>query len=739
MLIVLNILIIVFLLAMVAIWATYGFFSAFIHLVIVVVSGAFSFAVWEPLSFWLLGRMPATAWGVGLLVPFVLSIVILRIVFDKYCKMNLKFPRLADQAGGAVCGLGAGVLSAGMLLMGAGFLMPADIMGYQPYTMVRNTIDENEDGQLWTITRVDQWTGSFFTMLSAGSMQPWSGTPLARYKSDIARRAQVHHLTSDPNQAKASPPASIDLLSAHIVTDPNEYLDMVIFASFEALINPEQIDLDAIHFDTPLEERDYYGGHLVDGIMKEFEARREVYSDLPEDEQNADTRPTAIFNLNAMVALADKFKVPERGARGGSSSSSAAPTPQPGNEGAGRSPGGRGAGRVSGGSGETPGDGGEAASAPDTSAAEAEAVAASGNSPLNDLVAFFDDVIEKQIKPTIDALDNQLGAGGQVVIIDTQWFKKPPGSFDSDGWLRVGLPSVRLVSEREVDGSTEIQSTPPIGYSLEINQNTGERIYVDLVRESYYSAYAQVDAVKLGWVFVVPPGYSPYRFEVRQLGFDLDAPVAATLEEDAKLGEVEALWNRVALVGAVDVKPQAAPPEGIQIGDTGAVVELSERLPRSISPNNATNIEPDREDDPWTAFRGRETNIQRGTGGGRRSQMRAITVPDRARLVRVILTPDADNALLSAARQGDLAMAIRDTNGANHGPIGFALEKADQALHVNLRPSNELDAGDLPVVGTGEELSIYFQVPVGVTVTGLVLGESTGEPIPFAESILVEE
>ncbi|MEM9413843.1 MAG: hypothetical protein AAGA29_00010 [Planctomycetota bacterium] len=722
MLIVLNIIIILFLLAMAAIWATYGFFSAFIHLVIVVVSGTISFAVWEPLSHWLLGRMPATAWGVGLLVPFVLSIVVLRIVFDKYCKMNLKFPRVADQAGGGVCGLASGVLSGGMLLMGAGFLMPGDIMGYQPYTMVRNTVDSNEEGQLWTVTRIDQWTGSFFTMISTGSMKPWSGTSLAYYKSDIAARAQIHHLTNDPNQSKASPPASVDLLTAQVV-DPYDYIDMVVFASLDALVNPDQIDIEAIHWDTPEEDRDIYGGHIIDGIIKEFEDRREVYNSLSRDEQNEDTRPTAVFNINAIAVLADKFKVPDRN----SNETRGRPTTTAPS--GGDAAGGRGGARAVDGGDDPSGTEGE-----DEASSEAESP--SSGMPLTDLVSFFDQVIEKQIQPTVDALEARLGGAGQVVIVDTQWFKKPPGSFDSDGWLRVAIPSVRLISQRDVDGSIEIDAAPPVAYSLEVNQNTGERIYVDLVSQNYFNAFAQVDAVKMGWVFVVPPGHKAFRFEVRQLGFDLEGPMAAadTAAPDADA----AFWNGIATLGAIDVKPEAAPPDGIQIGTTGAVAELGERLPRSISPNNATGITPDKDDDPWTAFSGSDGNIQEGSRGGRRSQMRAVTVASGARLIRVVLTPEADNKLLAEARQGNLAMALRDSTGAHHGPIGFVLYRASKSMNVRLRPRTEITAGDLPTVGAGDELTIYFQVPVGVTVTGLVLGETTGDQIEFAQQITAE-
>ena len=82
MLTVLNIIIIVVLLGMAAIWATYGFFSAFLHLVLVIVSGTIAFAVWEPIAYMLLGRMPLMAWGVGLLAPFALTLIVLRGVLD---------------------------------------------------------------------------------------------------------------------------------------------------------------------------------------------------------------------------------------------------------------------------------------------------------------------------------------------------------------------------------------------------------------------------------------------------------------------------------------------------------------------------------------------------------------------------------------------------------------------------------------------------------------------------------
>ena len=351
---------------------------------------------------------------------------------------------------------------------------------------------------------------------------------------------------------------------------------------------------------------------------------------------------------------------------------------------------------------------------------------------LSDPVAFFDQVIEKQVQPTV--LDIQRGlqaAGGDVVIIDTQWANKPVGAYDSDGWLRVALPSIQLTT-RSVGGETEYRPLPPIAYSIELNQETGSRLLVDLVGRTSYSADAQINNVKLGWVFALPPGHEPFRFEARQLGFALDDMQAGPFA-----GEPADFWDLVAVVGAIDVPEQVPPPDGIQIGETGAVVELAARLPRSISPNAATGIVSNQEKEPWTAFSGSQANILRGTSGGRRSQMREVYVAGGFQLVRVVVTTPANDKLLGEARQGNMDILVRDSKGAEHAPIGFALMRPDDSMNLSLR-DGDYTANRLPRVGTGETLYIYFQVPEGVNVTDFVLGQPDGEKLPFAQPITVE-
>lgn len=744
MLIVLNIMIIVFLLGMIAIWSTYGFFSSFLHLMIVIAAGTLAFACWEPLSFWLLGRMPATAWGVGLLAPFALGIILLRAVFDKYCKMNLKFPRLADQIGGGACGLASGVLCAGMLLMGAGFLTSApDILGYQPYRMNKNTIEANEEGQLWAFTRVDQWAGGFFSMISAGSMKPMGGTPLDVYKANIAQRAAVFHLTDDPFQAKAAPPKSVEMLGARVIPR-DEFLDLVVTACFEALVTNE-IDLQAIYLDTPIEDLGPYGEHYIDAFLAEHNRRLELV-DNSRTEVPLKDRPSAIFNVPGILALypliSEQTIVPAAtGNTGRGEGGATAPA------GGGRAPaggrGGRGGGR---GIVQVPEGSGRGDVQPDPDPEDVpepsegdETPAAGGGfnvqlAVYNDPLAFFDLVVEKQIKPTIDALERELDRLGAeyVVLVDTQWHKKPAGAFDGDGWLRLAIPSIRLTTRDAGGDATEYDSLAPLAFSLEQDQGTGRRAFVDLVSRQYFTASAQIDDVKFGWFFALPRGHEAFRFEVRQLGFGLKDPLAAGVAEPPSF------YDQVTVVGAVDVPEQAAPPEGIQIGETTAVADLGERLPRSISPNAATRITPNKDKEPWTALEGSQASILRGNSGGRNSQMREIDVSEGSRLVRVIINSDAAADFLGPAQQGQQDMWLRDTTNAEHAIIGFALLKDDDSMNVGLRPNTPYTADDLPRVGTGEVLYLYFQVPEGVTITDFVFKDKDGAGIPFASPLVAD-
>ncbi|MEE9211609.1 MAG: CvpA family protein [Phycisphaeraceae bacterium] len=191
-----NVLIILFLALMAYWWGVQGFFSALLHLLLVIVCGAIAFALWEPLAEGLL--LPAIgqlAWGVALLGPFALLLIISRTVMDMLVRKNVQFSHLINLICGGVCGLLAAVLTAGIVLIGLGFMpLSASLAGYQPLAVnADGTVGPNPDSRLWV--RVDHHAAGFFTRVSGGAFYPWSGHPMTLYRPDLAHQAALFRMS----------------------------------------------------------------------------------------------------------------------------------------------------------------------------------------------------------------------------------------------------------------------------------------------------------------------------------------------------------------------------------------------------------------------------------------------------------------------------------------------------------------------------------------------------------------
>ncbi len=135
-----NLLVIVIVGALTYLWVTRGFFSALINLVCVITAGALAFAFWESTALFLLAKAPRTgfasflwqsSWAFGLAIPFGISLALLRAVLDKVLPSNTVLEPAADFAGGGVCGLGAGLITAGIVVMSLGMLrVDRNFLGY---------------------------------------------------------------------------------------------------------------------------------------------------------------------------------------------------------------------------------------------------------------------------------------------------------------------------------------------------------------------------------------------------------------------------------------------------------------------------------------------------------------------------------------------------------------------------------------------------------------------------------
>lgn len=214
-----NILILVAIIGLAYWYGVQGFFTAFLHLILTIVAIALSLALWEPLVQGLLiERLPWYAWGVGLLGPFVLILIVLRVLMDLLVPGNVNFGALANFVGGCLCGALSAILTTGFAVVGLGFIpISVDLGGYQPLSVAADSTVSGQAGQgLWL--PVDRMTVGFFNGLSTGTFS--TSTPLADYRPDLARQACLARLRYDANASVSASPSAVQVLSLDLVPRP---------------------------------------------------------------------------------------------------------------------------------------------------------------------------------------------------------------------------------------------------------------------------------------------------------------------------------------------------------------------------------------------------------------------------------------------------------------------------------------------------------------------------------------
>jgi len=209
MLIITNLLIVVFLLLMAAWWSNQGLFSALLYLLVTIFSGALAFALWEPITVDLILPnipYPDLAWGAGLLLPFALALSLLRFAADKLVRGNVHFADMVNTLGGGALGVVAGILTAGVVVIGLLFLGGGFNMGYQPYTMAPDGTLERQQS-LWV--PCDAWTAGVFAGLSRGSIYPTGGPALAAVVPNVDRAAGAFNLVPREFARKSIRPEAV--------------------------------------------------------------------------------------------------------------------------------------------------------------------------------------------------------------------------------------------------------------------------------------------------------------------------------------------------------------------------------------------------------------------------------------------------------------------------------------------------------------------------------------------------
>ena len=219
---ILNLIVIGAVLLIAYLWASRGFFSAFLHLLCTIAAGAIAFALWEPLAYGvLLGVRDDIAWTVALVAPFVVSLALLRLGVDALLKKNINLDDATNFIGGAVCGGASGVIAVGILVIAAGFLrLPPDFLGYRAATFADNTKGPGvlvRGASLWL--PADRIVEDFYAMTSEGSLS--TSTPLADYAPDLAIQGSLQRYTFQGLGRTSVKPGDFEVLGQYEVQAPN--------------------------------------------------------------------------------------------------------------------------------------------------------------------------------------------------------------------------------------------------------------------------------------------------------------------------------------------------------------------------------------------------------------------------------------------------------------------------------------------------------------------------------------
>lgn len=150
-----------------------GFFSGVVHLICVIVAGAITFAFWEPLSMTMLSSpMGEFAWGLSFLGLFCFTLIVLRIATNLLIPSRQNFPPLIDYICGTIVGVAIGFLTAGMGLIGVGFLpIGGHVAG--ELGMIRTSDAKGQpENAAEIIPPAHIWVEQFYAMLSVGAFRP---------------------------------------------------------------------------------------------------------------------------------------------------------------------------------------------------------------------------------------------------------------------------------------------------------------------------------------------------------------------------------------------------------------------------------------------------------------------------------------------------------------------------------------------------------------------------------------
>ncbi len=161
-----------------------GLFSALVMTILSILAVMVAFNYYELLAPLLYPYQPLHADGLVLVVLFGVSLMVFRVLYDKFIPGNVVFGMWLNRIGGGVLGILTGSIMVGMLLIAVQMLpFQEKFLTYRPF-----------DGSLGRSSRLapfyaDEFTLGMAKMLSAGSFQTTPPGPLGGEHGDLLLEA----------------------------------------------------------------------------------------------------------------------------------------------------------------------------------------------------------------------------------------------------------------------------------------------------------------------------------------------------------------------------------------------------------------------------------------------------------------------------------------------------------------------------------------------------------------------
>ncbi len=204
--------------------ALQGLFSAVIMCVLTILSAALAFGTYESLYYGpLIGQIPEYGEAVALFGIFIITLIVLRTVFDNVVKGNMQFPVWVDRIGGGALGLVSAIIIVGMLQLGFQLLpFDGEFLGFNrfvPVSVDRNAeLSEDDlkkkapDSVKWRRESLafspDEKVVGLISLLSGGALG--GGTPFTDVHPDFA--AEVQNSRSGVQRESRHALAAVDAL-----------------------------------------------------------------------------------------------------------------------------------------------------------------------------------------------------------------------------------------------------------------------------------------------------------------------------------------------------------------------------------------------------------------------------------------------------------------------------------------------------------------------------------------------